>query len=59
MNNLEAMKRGFPFESLPAKFQEAARIANWLGYHFIWIDSVNQDSSWPIRKGIRELGLLR
>ncbi|EHK39455.1 hypothetical protein TRIATDRAFT_182378, partial [Trichoderma atroviride IMI 206040] len=39
-NNIEALKRSIPYDSLPKSFQHAVDVTRLLGVQYLWIDSL-------------------
>jgi hypothetical protein len=39
-SNLHSLHNGFPYERLPQTFQDAMKVAQYLGFKYIWIDSL-------------------
>lgn len=46
MDSKQELERGAPLEALPKRFQNAVRIARWMGIEYMWIDAlcIIQDS---------------
>lgn len=57
-HNATKHRRGIPVRDLPATFQDAISIANWIGYRYIWIDAmcIVQDDPVDNANEIRNMG---
>lgn len=54
-DNVEERKRGFSIEELPATFRDAVAVTRYLGFPYLWIDSIcilqGDHDDWEIEGG--------